>query len=159
MVDSARRLGDVVDERAGGAAEPVVEVDAGGEREQALQDAGAQVVQGASAVAFEGEQVLGGPVDRLDALTQRRDVRGVVGFIGSGGADQGGTQRGDGGGELPAGVALVAITVSPPRSVPGSSSSATSRSGRSAPTSRMARGVPSRPNAVCRRIPKKKRLW
>src|SRR4051794_24958613 len=79
MVDSARRLGDVVDERAGGAAEPVVEGDAGGEREQALQDAGAQGVQGGSAVAVEGEQGLGGPVDRLDALTQRRDVRAVGG--------------------------------------------------------------------------------
>src|SRR3954462_5030969 len=129
MVDSARRLGDVVDERAGGAAEPVVEVDAGGEREQALQDAGAQVVQGASAVAFEGEQVLGGPVDRLDALTQRRDVRGVVGFIGSGGAgggggggvhgrgggDPGGPPAGEGGGQTPGRLTLCGGSRSPRR--------------------------------------------
>src|SRR3954453_9599389 len=42
--------------------------------ERALQDACAQVVQCARAVTFEREQVLGGPVDRLDALAKRRDV-------------------------------------------------------------------------------------
>jgi hypothetical protein len=44
MIDSAW-LGDVVDEGAAGAAEPVVEVDAGGEGEQALEDADRQVAQ------------------------------------------------------------------------------------------------------------------
>lgn len=43
--------GAVVDERAGGAAELVIECDAGGEGEQALADPRSQTVQGVSAVS------------------------------------------------------------------------------------------------------------
>jgi hypothetical protein len=49
--------GDVVDECAGWAAELVVEGDAAGEAEEALEDAFFDAVEGAGAVAFEGEQV------------------------------------------------------------------------------------------------------
>src|SRR4051812_14244760 len=83
-----RWLGDVVDQGATGAAEPVVEVDAGGECEQALQDAGAQVAQGAGAVAFEAQQVFGRPVDRFDALADGWDVRAVLGLVGAGRAGE-----------------------------------------------------------------------
>src|SRR3954464_13069804 len=107
MVDSTWWSGDVVGECAAGAAEPVVEVDAGGEGEQALQDAGAQVVESARSVAFEREQVLGRPVDRFDALADRCAVWAAVGLVGSGGADEHGAEVVDGGGELAAGVALV----------------------------------------------------
>src|SRR5215208_8239549 len=106
MSDSTSRLGDVVSERAAGATEPVVEVDAGGEREDALEHAGAQVVQRAGAVAFEAEQVLGGPEDRVDALADGRDARAVVGLVGSRRPHQDGAEVTDGGGELAAGVAL-----------------------------------------------------
>src|SRR3954466_2237469 len=106
MGDSAGWSGDVVGECAAGAAEPVVEVDAGGEGKQALQDAGAQVVERAGAVAFEGEQVLGCPVDRFDALAEGCGVWAAVGLVGSGGADEHGAEVVDGGGELAAGVAL-----------------------------------------------------
>ena len=73
MIDSAR-LGAVVDEGAAGAAELVVECDCGGEAEHALQDAFSEAWEGAGAVAFEGEDVFAGPEDRLDALSDRREV-------------------------------------------------------------------------------------
>src|SRR5215218_5077748 len=107
MIDSARRLGDVVGEGAAGAAEPVVEVDAGGEGEQALKDPRAEVSQCAGAVAFEREQVFGGPEDRLDALADGLDVWAGLGFIGASGADQRGAEVVEGSGELTAGVALI----------------------------------------------------
>ena len=56
MVDSTR-LGDVVDECAARSSELVVEDDAGGEAEEALEDAFSDSGQGAGAVAFEGEDV------------------------------------------------------------------------------------------------------
>src|SRR3954469_4414300 len=60
-MSSSMPLGAVVGERAGGAAELVVERDAGGEGEQALADPGSEAVQGASAVAFERQEVFEGP--------------------------------------------------------------------------------------------------
>src|SRR3954469_17767576 len=106
MIDSAWRLGDVVDQGAGRASEPVVEVDAGGQGEQALEDSSAEVVQRAGAVAFEGEQVFGGPEDGLDALADGSDVGAVVGLVGAPRAHDGGAHDRDGGGELAARVAL-----------------------------------------------------
>src|SRR5215203_1637460 len=77
MSDSASRLGDVVGERAAGAIEPVVEVDAGGEREHALDDAGAQVVQRAGAVAFEASRSLA--VQKIDSMRWRMaEMRGPL---------------------------------------------------------------------------------
>src|SRR3954465_15219803 len=75
------RLGAVVDECAAGAAEVMVEGDAGGEREQALAEAGSEAVQGAGAVAFEAEQVFEGPEDALDPLADRGQVRAGAGFV------------------------------------------------------------------------------
>src|SRR5437660_2210867 len=107
MVDSTS-LGDVVDECAAWAAELVVEVDAGGEAEEALQDPFAQAGEGAGAVAFEGEQVFAGPEDRFDPLSNRGEVRPLAGLVFSSGADDGGVEFGDLLGELAAGVAFVA---------------------------------------------------
>jgi hypothetical protein len=62
MVDSAR-LGDGFDECAARSAEVVVEDDAGGEAEEALQDALPDSGNGVGAVAFECEEVVAGPVN------------------------------------------------------------------------------------------------
>src|SRR5262249_22827597 len=80
MVDSTPS-GDVVDQGAARTPEPVVERDACGQRQEARSDANAQVVQGAGAVALEGEDVLAGPEDRLDPLADRSEVNSVVGLI------------------------------------------------------------------------------
>src|SRR5215204_60814 len=100
MIDSALRLGGEVGEGAGWPAEPVVEVDAGGEGEQTLGDAGAEVAQGARAGAFEAEEVFAGPEDRLDPLPDRREGRAGLGFGLAGGAQQCAAQLGDRLGEL-----------------------------------------------------------
>src|SRR3990172_2966420 len=107
MVDSTR-LGDVVDECAAGAAEFVVEADAGGEAEEPLQDAFFDPWEGAAAVAFQGEQVFAGPEDRLDALADRREMKSRPGFVFAAGTDDCGVEFADGLGEFAAGVALVA---------------------------------------------------
>src|SRR5215210_8368017 len=100
MSDSALGLGGEVGEGACWPAEPVVEVDAGGECEQALGDAGAEVSEGAGAVAFEAQEVFAGPEDRLDSLADRGEVRASLGFGLAGGAQQGAAELADGVGEL-----------------------------------------------------------
>src|SRR4030088_3529375 len=107
MVDSTGS-GDVVDECAAWAAEFVVEADAGGQAEEALQDAFFDSWQGAGTVAFEGEEVFAGPEDRLDPLADRCEVEAGPGFVFAGWADERGVEVADGLGELTAGVALVA---------------------------------------------------
>ena len=107
MVDSTGS-GDVVDECAAGAAEFVVEGDAGGEAEEALEDAFFDAVEGAGAVAFEGEQVFACPEDRLDPLPDRGEVGSLSGFVFSAGPHDRRVEVADGVGELAAGVALVA---------------------------------------------------
>ena len=89
-------------------AELVVEADAGGQGEEPLQDALSQPAEGARAVALEGEQVLAGPEDRLDALADRREVRTFTGLIRAPGPDHEHVELSGGGGELATGVALVA---------------------------------------------------
>ena len=74
-MSSSTGSGDVVDECAWWAAEAVVEADRGGECEEARSDAGSEAVEGAGAVAFEGEQVFAGLEDRFDPLADRREVR------------------------------------------------------------------------------------
>ena len=65
MIDSTPAAsGAVVDEGAAGPTQPVVEADAGGQAEEAREDALAQARQGARPVALQGEQVLAGPEDR-----------------------------------------------------------------------------------------------
>ncbi|MEK7189376.1 MAG: hypothetical protein AAB666_00135, partial [Patescibacteria group bacterium] len=72
---------DIGDERAAWAAEPVVEADAGGEREEPGCDAGSEVGDRACAVAFEGEQVFAGLEDRFDSLADRCQVWPVGAFV------------------------------------------------------------------------------
>jgi len=107
MVD-ATALGGVVGDRAAGAAELVVEVDAGGEREEPGGDAGAEVWGGAGAVTFEPEQVFAGEEDGFDPLSDRGEANGAVGFVFAGGPDDHAAELADGVLELAAGVALVA---------------------------------------------------
>src|SRR3954465_3576294 len=107
-MSSSTRSGGVVDEGAAGAAELVVERDAGGEGEQSLADARSEAVQGAGAVAFEAEQVFAGPEDAFDALADRREVRSAAGFVFGGGGDEVRGEGFDGGGKVAADVALVA---------------------------------------------------
>src|SRR5215208_860188 len=104
MSDSALGLGGEVGDGAWWASEPVVEVDAGGECEQALRDPGAEVAQGAGAMSFEAQEVFAGPEDRLDPLAQGRQMRAGLGFVGARGPQQGGAELADGVGELAAGV-------------------------------------------------------
>src|SRR6266545_3151154 len=84
-MSSAMRSGGVSDEAAAGAAELVVEHDGGGECGEASAEADAEVSQGARAVAFQGEDVLEGPEDRLDPLADRREMRLVCVVVGAGG--------------------------------------------------------------------------
>src|SRR4051794_6010614 len=84
MVDSTRLRG-VGGECAAGAAEALVEADAGGEREQAEGDSRAEVVQGSGAVTFEREDVLAGAEDRFDALSDRREVWPAFVLVAAGG--------------------------------------------------------------------------
>src|SRR5271155_4217675 len=107
MIDSTG-LGAVVDECAAWLVELVVEGDGGGEAEEALQDALSEAGEGAGAVAFEGEDVLAGPEDRLDALADRREVWAFSGLVFASGSDDRGVHRTYLACELSPGVALIA---------------------------------------------------
>src|SRR6187200_319293 len=107
MVDSTPS-GDIVDQGAARTPEPVVERDACGQCQEPLGDASAQVVEGASAVALEGEDVLAGPEDRLDPLAYRSEMNPVAGLVLSRRPDDRGVELTDRRGELTPGVALVA---------------------------------------------------
>ena len=87
-MSSSTGLGDVVDEGAWRAAESVVEADGGGE--DAACDVGSEAVEGAGAVAFEGEQVFAGLEDRFDPLSDWRQVRAASGFVFAAGSADGG---------------------------------------------------------------------
>src|SRR5213592_824923 len=105
---SSTGLGGVVGECSWWAAESVVEADRRGEREEASADAGAEAVQAAGAVAFEGEEVFAGLEDRLDPLPDRRQVRSAAGFVFAPRPDDRRVEFGGGAFELAAGVAFVA---------------------------------------------------
>src|ERR1700676_3034642 len=96
--------GDVVDECAAWAPELVVEGDAGGEGEEALEDAFSEAVEGAGAVAFEGEEVFAGPEDRFDPLPDRGEVWSLAGFVFASWTDNGRVEAADCLGEGAAGV-------------------------------------------------------
>src|SRR5919106_5072940 len=100
--------GRVAGQPAAGAAEAVVECDGGGERGEARGEADAEVVQGAGAVTFEGEDVLGGPEDRFDSLADRRQVRTAAGLVLAPRSQDLGVERGEVGLELCAAEVLVA---------------------------------------------------
>jgi hypothetical protein len=99
-MSSSTGLGDVLSQGAAGEAELVVEGNGGGEREESADQAGSEAVQGACPVAFEGEDVLGGPVDRFDSLADRREVQPCAGLVFAAGAHDGGVKRGEVGFEL-----------------------------------------------------------
>jgi hypothetical protein len=107
MVDSTV-LCAVVDECAAWSAELVVEGDGCCEGEQALEDALSEPWEGACAVALEGEDVLAGPEDALDALAYRCEVRSTTGLVSAAGSEDRRVQLAGLGGELASGVALVA---------------------------------------------------
>ncbi len=83
MSDSVRMDGSVVlgDEMAAWVADVPVVPEAGGEREQALRDAGDEALQGASAVAFDRELVLAGVDDRLDPLSDAAERTEATWFV------------------------------------------------------------------------------
>lgn len=96
----------------------MVERDACSQRQEALCGAGTQIVQGASAVALEGEDVLAGPEDRLDPLADRGEVNGALGLVFTRRSDDRGLQVSGGIGEFATGIALVAddgLTTDPAR--------------------------------------------
>src|SRR5215210_7525512 len=107
-MSSSTGSGHVLGQGAAGEAESVVERDGCGEREEAAGQAGPEAVQGAGAVAFKGEDVLGGPVDRLDALADRREVQSVAGLVFAARPVDVGVQGGEVGLELLAAEVLVA---------------------------------------------------
>src|SRR6266567_475452 len=105
MID---RLMGVGGQRASVETEPLVEVDAGAEGEDAGGDAGEQAGWCPAAVAFELELVFEGVEDRLDPLSDPADRRlGAVGLVLSAWSQQDRSELGDGGFEVGAGEALV----------------------------------------------------
>src|SRR5450756_306748 len=109
MIDSTPTAsGAVVDKGTARPPQPVVEADAGRQAEEARKDLLTLERHGTRPVALEGEQVLAGPEDRLDALADGRQVRAVAGFILARRAHDEGAHLGDGGREVAPGVALVA---------------------------------------------------
>src|ERR1700724_4113052 len=106
MIDSTP-LGAVVDECAAWTAELVVEGYGGGEGEQALQDALSEAGECSGAVALEREYVLAGPEDRLDALSDGREVWSFSRLVLAAGSEDGGVQVTDLVGEPGTGVALI----------------------------------------------------
>src|SRR5665811_1208285 len=109
MIDSTPAAsGAVVDEGTARSPQPMVEADAGREAEEAREDAVTQPGHGARPVALQGEQVLAGPEDRLDALADGGEVRAVAWFVLARRAHDEGAHLGDGGRELTPGVALIA---------------------------------------------------
>lgn len=139
----------VGEERSGGSGsvDGFVVPDCGGEREQALQDSGADAWFGSCAVAFEIELGFQGLVDRLDDLTERSQ-ESLVGprLLGSErGANERHASSGEFGFEAGAPVALVAdedLAGSVEFGVESDMSSAVSRSSVLAPASACATGSP-----------------
>src|SRR5262245_13861611 len=107
-MSSSTGSGRVVGERAWWSAEAVVERDGGREREEACADAGAEAVEGAGAVAFEGEQVFAGLEDRFDPLSEWCEVEPAAGFVSAAWANDRRVELSGGVFELAAYIALVA---------------------------------------------------
>src|SRR3990170_165733 len=74
MIDSTPS-GTVVDQSPTSPAQLVVETHTGRQAEEALQDALSEPVQGAGSVSLQGEQILAGPEDGLDALADGGQMR------------------------------------------------------------------------------------
>ncbi len=99
--------GDIVDERTAGSTELVVEADTGRQAQKTLQDAFFDAGKGPGAVAFVGQDVLTGPKDRLDPLTDRGQVHVVSGLPDAAGTHDRGIHLANGVGELAPSVAFV----------------------------------------------------
>src|SRR4051794_41338175 len=72
-----------------------------------ILDAGAEAVEGAGAVAFEGEQVFAGLEDRLDPLPDGCEVRSAAGLVFAAWPHDRCVEVGGGLLELAAGVAFI----------------------------------------------------
>src|SRR5487761_2172243 len=107
MIDSTES-GDIVDQRTAWSAELVIEHDAGGQGEKTLEDALPDTGEGTRAVAFEGQDVLAGPKDRLNPLADRGEVHVGAGLVGASGTHDRGMHLTDSVGEIAAGIALIA---------------------------------------------------
>ena len=109
MIDSTPAAsGAVVDEGTTGTSQPVVEADAGRQAEETREEALPQAGRGAGSVALEGEQVLAGPEDRLDALADGGQVRAAAALVLARRARHDRAQLRHGSCKLTAGVTLVA---------------------------------------------------
>ena len=56
------------------------------------EDSFSEALEGAGAVAFEGEEVFAGPEDRFDPLADRREVRAAAAFVAAAGAQDRGVE-------------------------------------------------------------------
>src|SRR5919109_4870520 len=154
-MSSSTGSGGVLGQRSARETKAVVERDGGGEREEAAGQSGPEAVQGAGAVAFEGEDVFGGPVDRLDPLADRREVQALAGLVFAAWAMDRDVEGGEVGFEPLAAEVLVADL----RNWPGcrlqraTSCRQTSFSSTFGEVNAIALGVPSIANRVCSRKP------
>jgi hypothetical protein len=115
MIDSTP-LPVVVDQSPAGTTQSVVEADAGGQTEKALQYALFETSQGTSSVAFQSEDVLAGVEDGFDALPKRSNMWTFPGLVFSLGPDHDSLQVFGGRSELSARISLVAEQDLPARS-------------------------------------------
>src|ERR1700679_441805 len=84
-----------------GVAEALVQRDGGSEGREAGEQAHTKVLQGAGAVTLEGEDVLAGLEDRLDPLTDRREVRAGPWLVFAAGAHDARVELGEFGLQVP----------------------------------------------------------
>src|SRR3954454_13005862 len=108
MIDSTLRA--VAGEAAAGVAELVVEQDAGGQAQQPAADPGAEALEGAGAVLFQTELVFQAPEDALDPLPDGGQswLAGDCRLVRAARPADRDPVAGGGGGQLAAGVPLVA---------------------------------------------------
>src|SRR3954449_8250656 len=85
----------------------VVVDESGGEGQESERDAGAEALDGASAVGFEGELALAGPEHRFDPLAHGAERAVAWGLVLAVGAQEARAERGHVGLEVGAGEALV----------------------------------------------------
>src|SRR5271163_2453448 len=107
-MSSAMVSGGVWGEGSAGAAEAVVECDGGGECGEAGEQPYAEVGEGAGAVTLEGEDVLAGLEDRLNALADRCEVGAAPWLVFASGAHDLRVELGEVGLEVLAAEVLIA---------------------------------------------------
>src|SRR6266540_204440 len=100
--------GHVVDQGSGWTAELVVEPDAGGQGQQPRADALPEPLGRACAVTLQGEQILEGLEDRLDALADEAEEGAAARLVLASRANHAAPERGHGALEVSSGIALVA---------------------------------------------------